>query len=122
MTDKQTYDATVENIKQILETYVQPAVAGHGGVVNYLDYNDGVVTLEMSGACSGCAMSSMTLKQGIESTLTGMIPEVTAVVGVDDLNSGVDPYMTQDPFSDPFGMHRINLEDYDIDLPKEPED
>jgi|TARA_R110000851_G_scaffold315129_1_gene477399 Fe-S cluster biogenesis protein NfuA len=126
MTDKQTYDATVENIKQILETYVQPAVAGHGGVVNYLDYNDGVVTLEMSGACSGCAMSSMTLKQGIENTLTNMIPEVTTVVGVDDLNSGVDPYMTEDPFndpfSDPFGMHRINLEDYDIDLPKEPED
>ena len=126
MTDKQTYDATVENIKQILETYVKPAVAGHGGVVNYLDYNDGVVTLEMSGACSGCAMSSMTLKQGIENTLTNMIPEVTTVVGVDDLNSGVDPYMTEDPFndpfSDPFGMHRINLEDYDIDLPKEPED
>jgi Fe-S cluster biogenesis protein NfuA len=126
MTDKQTYDATVENIKQILETYVQPAVAGHGGVVNYLDYNDGVVTLEMSGACSGCAMSSMTLKQGIENTLTNMIPEVTTVVGVDDLNSGVDPYMTEDPFndpfSDPFGLHRINLEDYDIDLPKEPED
>ena len=68
----------------------------------------------------------MTLKQGIENTLTNMIPEVTTVVGVDDLNSGVDPYMTEDPFndpfSDPFGMHRINLEDYDIDLPKEPED
>ena len=119
MTDKQTYDATVENIKQILETYVQPAVAGHGGVVNYLDYNDGVVTLEMSGACSGCAMSSMTLKEGIERTLTGMIPEVTTVVGVDDPNSGVDPYM-----SDPFGMQRIHLEDYDTDLqlPKEPKD
>jgi Fe-S cluster biogenesis protein NfuA len=45
MTDKNTYDSIVENIKQVLETYVQPAVAGHGGVVNYLDYNDGVVTL-----------------------------------------------------------------------------
>ena len=53
MTDKSTYDSIVENIKQVLEIYVQPAVAGHGGVVNYLDYNDGVVTLEMSGACSG---------------------------------------------------------------------
>ena len=111
MTDKNTYDSIVENIKQVLETYVQPAVAGHGGVVNYLDYNDGVVTLEMSGACSGCAMSSMTLKEGIERTLTGMIPEVTTVVGVDDPNSGVDPYM-----SDPFGMQRIHLEDYDTDL------
>ena len=119
MTDKSTYDSIVENIKQVLEIYVQPAVAGHGGVVNYLDYNDGVVTLEMSGACSGCAMSSMTLKEGIERTLTGMIPEVTTVVGVDDPNSGVDPYM-----SDPVGMQRINLEDYDIDLqlPKETKD
>ena len=116
MTDKQTYDATVENIKQILETYVQPAVAGHGGVVNYLDYNDGVVTLEMSGACSGCAMSSMTLKQGIESTLTGMIPEVTAVVGVDDLNSGVDPYYNSDPFGNALAWEA------GYDLPKESED
>ena len=72
----------------------------------------------MSGACSGCAMSSMTLKQGIENTLTNMIPEVTTVVGVDDPNSGVDPY-TSDPFNDPFGDAAWEA---DYDLPKEPKD
>ena len=118
MTER-TDEQIITQIKELIVEQVQPAVAGHGGVVNYLDYNDGVVTLEMSGACSGCAMSSMTLKEGIERTLTGMIPEVTTVVGVDDPNSGVDPYM-----SDPFGMQRIHLEDYDTDLqlPKEPKD
>ena len=65
MDTKEQYDKIVENIKDVLETYVQPAVAGHGGKVNYLDYDNGAVTLEMSGACSGCAMSSMTLKMGI---------------------------------------------------------
>ena len=62
MTEKEKYDQIVETIKETLETYVAPAVAGHGGIVNYVDFQDGVVTLEMSGACSGCAMSSMTLK------------------------------------------------------------
>ena len=57
MTEKEKYDQIVETIKETLETYVAPAVAGHGGIVNYVDFQDGVVTLEMSGACSGCAMS-----------------------------------------------------------------
>jgi Fe-S cluster biogenesis protein NfuA len=98
MTDKATYDGVVENIKQVLENYVQPAVAGHGGVVNYIDYEDGVVTLEMSGACAGCAMSSLTLKQGIETTLMSMVPEVKTVVGVDDPNSGVSPFMSHEHY------------------------
>ena len=96
MDTKEEYDKIVEAIKQVLENYVAPAVAGHGGIVNYLDYDDGVVTLEMSGACSGCAMSSMTLQMGIESTLKSMVPEVTTVVGVDDPNSSVSPFMSHE--------------------------
>ena len=101
MTEKEKYDQIVETIKETLETYVAPAVAGHGGIVNYVDFQDGIVTLEMSGACSGCAMSSMTLKMGIESTLCNMIPEVTSIVGVDDPNSGVDPFMRHNYEYDP---------------------
>ena len=69
MTKQEQYDRIVQNIKQTLEHYVAPAVAGHGGVVNFVDYQDGALTLEMSGACSGCAMSAMTLQQGIESIM-----------------------------------------------------
>ena len=93
MTEKENYDQIVQTIKETLETYVAPAVAGHGGVVNFVDYQDGALTLEMSGACSGCAMSAITLQQGIEGIMMSMVPEVKSIVGVDDPNSGVDPFM-----------------------------
>ena len=93
MDNKEQYDRIVTNRKQTLENYVAPAVAGHGGVVNYIDFQEGTLTLEMSGACSGCAMSAMTLQQGIEGIMLQMVPEVKTIVGVDDPNSGVDPFM-----------------------------
>jgi len=101
MTDKETYDEIVVRIKQVLENYVAPAVAGHGGVVNYIDYQEGALTLEMSGACSGCAMSAMTLQNGIESIMLQMVPEVTSIAGVDDPNSGVSPFMSHNYEYDP---------------------
>ena len=94
MSSKEQYDRNVTNIKQTIENYVAPAVAGHGGVVNFIDFQDGALTLEMSGACSGCAMSSMTLKMGIESIMLQMVPEVTSIIGVDDPNSSVNPFMS----------------------------
>ena len=117
MDTKEQYDKIVENIKDVLETYVQPAVAGHGGKVNYLDYDNGAVTLEMSGACYGCAMSSMTLKMGIENILIEMVPEVVTVHGVDDPNSGVDPYMNKDYGYDP-GQYWDNIEDQETEFKK----
>jgi|TARA_B100000902_G_C27038581_1_gene778174 Fe-S cluster biogenesis protein NfuA len=93
MDNKEQYDRIVTNIKQTLENYVAPAVAGHGGVVNFVDFQEGTLTLEMSGACSGCAMSAMTLQQGIEGIMISMVPEVKTIVGVDDPNSSVDPFM-----------------------------
>ena len=96
MDNKEVYDRVVNSIKQVLENYVTPAVAGHGGVVNFVDFEDGTLTLEMSGACSGCAMSAMTLQQGIEGIMLSMVPEVKTIVGVDDPNSGVSPFMSHD--------------------------
>lgn len=89
---KRTQEEIEENIKQVLNNYVAPAVAQHGGEVNFSSYNNGVVFLEMSGACSGCAGSTMTLKLGVESLLTEMISEVTSVEGFDDPNSTVNPF------------------------------
>ena len=81
-----------EDIVDIIETRIQPSVAMHGGVVSLQSYKDGVATMFMSGACSGCASSMYTLKAGIENMLTHYVPEVESVEGVDDPNSQVDPY------------------------------
>ena len=81
------------DIKNVLEQYVAPSVAQPGGVVSFHSFSeDGTVLLEMSGACSGCAGSTMTLKMGVENLLKSMVPEVLVVEGFDDPNSTVDPF------------------------------
>jgi Fe-S cluster biogenesis protein NfuA len=69
----------VEQILDLIETRVRPAVAGDGGDIRYRGYRDGVVYLAMQGACSGCPSSTATLKHGIESLLKHYVPEVTEV-------------------------------------------
>jgi Fe-S cluster biogenesis protein NfuA len=70
---------TVQQIKQLLDTRVRPAVAMDGGDIVFQDYDDGVVTLQMRGACQGCPSSTATLKMGIENMLRHYIPEVREV-------------------------------------------
>ncbi len=74
----------VQQIKELIETRVRPAVAQDGGDIIYRDFDEasGVVTLELHGACSGCPSSTYTLKQGIENMLRHYVPEVTAVEAV----------------------------------------
>jgi Fe-S cluster biogenesis protein NfuA len=72
-------DEVVSQIKELLETRVRPAVAQDGGDIIFHDYEDGVVYLQMQGACSGCPSSTATLKAGIENMLRHYIPEVTEV-------------------------------------------
>lgn len=72
----------VKQIKELIETRVRPAVAQDGGDIIYHDFKDGVVYLEMHGACSGCPSSTMTLKSGIENMLMHYIPEVQSVEAV----------------------------------------
>ena len=98
MTDR-THEDIVKNITEVMEQYVTPAVAQHGGEVNFVSFENGCVTVQLSGACSGCAGSTMTLKHGAEQMLTQMVPEVTQVEGFDDPFSTVDPF-----FSDPFSQ------------------
>ena len=69
----------VEQIKELLETRIRPAVANDGGDIVYRGFREGVVFLKMQGACSGCPSSTATLKQGIESLLKHYVPEVTEV-------------------------------------------
>ena len=69
----------VAQINELLETRVRPAVAGDGGDIQYRGFKDGVVYLQMQGACSGCPSSTATLKHGIEGLLKHYVPEVTEV-------------------------------------------
>lgn len=69
----------IDQIKELLETRVKPAVAQDGGDIEFYDYEDGIVYLEMRGACSGCPSSSATLKAGIENMLKYYIPEIQEV-------------------------------------------
>ena len=73
----------VDQIKELLDTRVRPAVAGDGGDIVFHGYRDGIVRLHMQGACSGCPSSRATLKHGIENMLRHYVPEVVAVEQVE---------------------------------------
>ena len=70
---------TVQQIKHLLDTRVRPAVAMDGGDITFHSFDEGVVTLQMRGACQGCPSSTATLKMGIENMLRHYIPEVKEV-------------------------------------------
>jgi Fe-S cluster biogenesis protein NfuA len=67
-----------DQVEAALDT-IRPAIAMDGGNVELLDIEDGVVTLRMMGACGGCPMSTMTLKQGIEQRLRETVRGITRV-------------------------------------------
>lgn len=69
----------VNKIKDLIEQYVKPAVEMDGGNIELKKYHEGIVTLELQGACSGCPSSTVTLKSGIEGMLKRMVPQVKSV-------------------------------------------
>jgi len=70
-----------EKIEAIL-AQVRPALQSDGGDVELVDVNEGVVSLKLKGACSGCPMATMTLQHGIERVLKERIPEIKEVIAV----------------------------------------
>ena len=72
----------IDQIKELIETRVRPAVAQDGGDIAYKGYKDGRLYLTMHGACSGCPSSEVTLKRGIESLIRHYVPEVETVEAV----------------------------------------
>ena len=72
----------IDQIKELIETRVRPAVAQDGGDIVYRGYKDGTLYLGMHGACSGCPSSTVTLKRGIESLIRHYVPEVESVEAV----------------------------------------
>ncbi len=69
-----------KRIKDLIDTYVKPAVEMDGGNIEFKSFDGGVVSVILQGSCSGCPSSTVTLKSGIEGMLKRMVPEVTEVV------------------------------------------
>jgi Fe/S biogenesis protein NfuA len=84
-----------DRVRQVLNTQVNPAIAAHGGAINLIDVQETEVFVEMAGGCQGCALSRMTLRQGVERMLRQAVPEITAVHDVTDHASGASPYFQQ---------------------------
>jgi len=82
-----------DRVRDVLETQVNPAIAAHGGMISLVDVAETDVYVEMSGGCQGCALSRMTLRQGVERMLREAVPELTAVHDVTDHASGDNPYL-----------------------------
>ena len=96
MTDR-TPEEIEENIKFILKDKVAPSVAAHQGIINFISYEEGTLKLQMAGSCSGCAMSQLTLKQGVESMMKHYVPEVQEIIAEDDNKAeeqGYTPWAT----------------------------
>ena len=81
-------------VRAVLDQAVNPSIASHGGRADLvaIDESGGVAYLRLSGGCQGCAMSRMTLTQGIEAALREEVPDLTRVVDVTDHAGGDNPY------------------------------
>ncbi len=73
-------DEVEAKIIEVLDQYIRPAVENDGGLITFKDLKDGVVTVQMRGACSGCPSSTMTLKAGIEALLKRLLPDAVKEV------------------------------------------
>ena len=79
-------------IQEILDTEVNPAVAGHGGYISLIDVQDNTVYVQMGGGCQGCGMANVTLKQGVERILKSHLPDIEEILDVTDHAGGRNPY------------------------------
>ena len=75
-------DETISKIKDVLDTKIRPAVAKDGGDIKFKSFDNGVVKVELQGACSGCPSSIMTLKQGVQNLLKHYVKEVNSVEAI----------------------------------------
>lgn len=81
-----------EAIQRLLEEHINPAVAAHGGHVSLVDVQDDTTYIRLEGACQGCGMADVTLKQGIEIEIKQAVPTIKAVLDVTDHAGGTNPY------------------------------
>lgn len=81
-----------DKVRQLLDQQVNPAIAAHGGYAALQKVEGSAAYITMGGGCQGCAMSALTLREGIESAILSSIPEITEVVDTTDHSSGENPF------------------------------
>jgi Fe-S cluster biogenesis protein NfuA len=84
-----------EKVQELIDTMINPAVAGHGGYIELLDVKESTAYIRMSGGCQGCGAADQTLRGGIERLIFEEIPEITEVLDVTDHAAGDNPYYSQ---------------------------
>ena len=87
-------DELKSKVQELIDTMINPAVAGHGGFVELIDVQENRVYLQMGGGCQGCGAADITLKAGIERLIKEEIPEVEEVLDTTDHAAGSNPYYT----------------------------
>ncbi|MDP2626041.1 MAG: NifU family protein [Candidatus Rokubacteria bacterium] len=93
-------------VQELIESTINPAVAGHGGYVELIDVQENKVYLQMGGGCQGCGAADLTLKAGIERLIKEELPEVEEVLDTTDHSSGDNPYYTPGKESRPLACLR----------------
>lgn len=81
-----------ERVQRLLDTEINPAIAAHGGQVHLLGVRNDKVYLSFGGGCHGCGMADVTLKEGIETRIKEVVPEIMEVVDTTDHSTGENPY------------------------------
>lgn len=84
-----------EQVDHVLDQQINPSIASHGGYVELVAVEEGIAYVRLGGGCQGCGMASVTLSQGIETTIVAQVPEVNQVIDVTDHNAGENPYYEQ---------------------------
>jgi Fe/S biogenesis protein NfuA len=88
-------DATAVAVREVIDNEVNPALAAHGGFITFVGHDAaGKAYVTMGGGCHGCAMSRMTMLQGVEGMITGAVEGVTRVIDATDHSTGENPYYT----------------------------
>ena len=85
-------DPIAQRVQDVLDTMINPGVAGHGGTVSLKDVEDGKAIIEFGGGCQGCGAADVTLKHGVERMVREQVPEITAIVDATDHAAGENPY------------------------------
>lgn len=81
-----------QQIQELIDEQINPAVAAHGGHIDLLDVKDDAIYIHMGGGCQGCGMANATLKNGIETMIKDVFPEITQIIDTTDHASGTNPY------------------------------
>ena len=89
---KQWKDPVAQKVQTVIDDYINPGVAGHGGWVVLRELKAEAAHVEMGGGCQGCGLAAVTLRQGVEQAILQAVPEVSEVVDVTAHEHGENPY------------------------------